>query len=147
MSKRPSHLGITGTSKGAARKQSWELKKTIEVFRAIGFRSFHHGDCIGVDEMGHDYAQMANYEILIHPPENEHARAFCKGAVHVYDPLPYLVRNKAIVTCSDFLIACPQSEIEMQRSGTWHTVRCARKKNIPILTIYPNGRTRYEAPR
>ena len=51
----------------------------------------------------------------------------------------YLKRNRAIVKRSDILIATPGQREEILHSGTWSTVRYARKKGIPIWKIYPNG--------
>jgi predicted Rossmann fold nucleotide-binding protein DprA/Smf involved in DNA uptake len=54
------------------------------------------------------------------------------------EPLPYLERNHAIVNESDFLIAAPDGP-ETLRSGTWATVRYARKVGKRVLVIMPNG--------
>lgn len=46
---------------------------------------------------------------------------------------PYLERNANIVEESSILIACPIDKNEEEwRSGTWSTVRKARKRNIMI---------------
>ena len=37
------------------------------------------------------------------------------------------------------LIAFPSTQFEIQRSGTWQTIRYARKLKKKILIIYPNG--------
>jgi len=55
------------------------------------------------------------------------------------NPKPYLERNHNIVDESELLIACPKSKEEELRSGTWATVRYARKKGVRIILIYPDG--------
>ena len=58
----------------------------------------------------------------------------------VHTPKDYLERNHDIVDETDMLIATPGEEQEVQRSGTWATIRYARKQKRTILTIYPSGR-------
>ena len=96
----------------------------------------HHGDCIGADEAIHNIC-CENYKIVIHPPNNPSMRAFCYSECILYEK-DYLDRNKNIVDKTDMLIAFPGST-EVKRSGTWATVRYARKKNKRIILIYGNG--------
>jgi hypothetical protein len=51
----------------------------------------------------------------------------------------YLERNKDIVRESASLIAAPLQAEEQQRSGTWSTVRFARKIGKPVFLILPDG--------
>lgn len=54
-------------------------------------------------------------------------RGFNKGDMLIKEK-SYLNRNKDIIDQSDFLIACPQDkEQEVLRSGTWSTIRNAKK--------------------
>ncbi len=46
-----------------------------------------------------------------------------------------LDRNRDIVAAVSILIAAPETDIEEQRSGTWATVRYARKKGIPVVIV------------
>lgn len=57
----------------------------------------------------------------------------------VMDSEPYLVRDKKIVKDADVMIATPHSYVEIVRSGTWATVRYARKAGKPIYLILPDG--------
>jgi len=57
----------------------------------------------------------------------------------LYNARPPLTRNHDIVDCTELLIACPKSMKEELRSGTWATVRYARKLERPVIIIYPNG--------
>ena len=133
--------GFTGTRKGMTGKQR-------ESFRALsvqlGFSKLHHGDCVGGDENAHKIVRkITGVKIIIHPPTYQKYRAFCRGDV-ILNQRPYLDRNKDIVDHSDFLIATPGEFKERLRSGTWSTVRYARKKNKPIYIILPNGEIKKE---
>jgi hypothetical protein len=51
----------------------------------------------------------------------------------------YLDRNEYMVDLCDVLLAFPDTEREMLRSGTWHTVRAARRKGKVIKFFPLNG--------
>jgi hypothetical protein len=73
-----------------------------------------------------------------HPSNIEAKRAYCKGG-KVYPARKPLARNHDIVRAGkDLIIACPKAA-EEQRSGTWMTVRHARKVGRNISIIWPNG--------
>jgi hypothetical protein len=55
---------------------------------------------------------------------------------------PYLDRNKDIVRETASLIAAPAEPEEQLRSGTWSTVRFARKQGKPVFLILPDGTVR-----
>jgi hypothetical protein len=52
---------------------------------------------------------------------------------------PPLERNKHIVHNCGWLIAAPKEDSETLRSGTWATIRYARKLRRPITIVFPNG--------
>lgn len=95
-----------------------------------------HGDCIGADSEFHDIAYGRCF-IIVHPPLNDKYRAFCSAPDHTLEPQEYLVRNKAIVNQSDILIAAPAFITEEWRSGTWSTVRHARKTGTSVIILDP----------
>lgn len=99
---------------------------------------FHHGDCTGADSEAHDVADGAFgvKKIWVHPPDDPKKRAF-RVSPHVLRPRPYLERNRAIVDACDVLIATPKSTSEELRSGTWATVRYARKSGKRVLILEP----------
>jgi predicted Rossmann fold nucleotide-binding protein DprA/Smf involved in DNA uptake len=49
------------------------------------------------------------------------------------------VRNKVIVRETEILIAVPAETMEQHRSGTWSTVRYARKLERAVCIIRPDG--------
>ena len=61
------------------------------------------------------------------------------GNVVVFDPKPPLERNCDIVLDGDLLIATPHGYQEEMRSGTWYTIRQARKRGKKIIIVWPNG--------
>ena len=104
---------------------------------------FHHGDCEGADEQAHTIVSE-NFlsTIVIHPPNKPIYRAYCESDYQL-EPKPYILRNHTIVDSCDTLIACPNGE-EKKRSGTWSTVRYARKYNKKIIIINPDGKIERE---
>lgn len=71
----------------------------------------------------------------------------CEEAIKLCEdtcqPEPPLLRNIDIVKGCDILIACPKGP-EEQRSGTWSTVRYARKVKRHIVVIWPDGKVTEE---
>lgn len=138
-------LGVTSTRRGLTEAQARVFRARVMLYRA----EIHHGDCVNGDEALHNIALAAECRIVIHPPNVESLRANCQGADEVRPPRPYLVRNVNIVDGGeDGLLAFPWNEIgEIWRSGTWSTVRYARKKRRPIAIIRPSGRVETEEGR
>lgn len=133
-------IGFTGTQKGLTPNQKTKIVNSlIEITKDLPLNErmdFHHGDCIGADEEAFDLALELGFYIIQHPPINKYKRAFT-DADEIREPKPYLERNHAIVDETDILIACPGETTEQLRSGTWATVRYARKQNKKIVIIYP----------
>ena len=53
--------------------------------------------------------------------------------------LPPLVRNHKIVGAVHLLIATPKTDKEELRSGTWATIRYAKKVRLSTCIVYPDG--------
>lgn len=140
-------IGFTGTQNGLTDAQEAALDRLFAELEHHAIE-FHHDDCIGADARAHDLADNYTFDIEIHPPDKDNKRAFCTGGI-IHPEKPYLDRNKDIVDCCDTLIACPNGE-ERLRSGTWSTVRYARKRasidrvQIKIWIITPSGEIRRE---
>jgi hypothetical protein len=132
-------VGFTGT-RGPLRLS--QLERLCEVVKSLKPTEFHHGDCIGADAKARALAVALGIPVVIHPPDKDYLRANCKGAKSILKPLPYLERNKAIVDASDYVIACPRTAEEEKRSGTWQTIRYARKVGKALLIIEPKGEAR-----
>lgn len=134
-------VGLTGTKEGMSLSQRravvrWMANHIVEEAR--------HGDCVGADAEFHHIALTdAVRRIVIHPPTNERYRAFCEGGtfgpteVVILPPKPYLVRDHAMVDAIDILLATPLTKREILRSGTWATVRYAKKVGRDLVIFPP----------
>lgn len=136
-------VGFTGTQQGMTIEQKRKLAKLIDGYKngkAI-IQEFHHGDCVGADEEADFIALSIMIPRVVHPPIEEKKRAFCRGGDIIFRVTkPYLERNHDIVDETDCLIATPKEDVEQLRSGTWATIRYARKKHKPVFIILPNGK-------
>ena len=130
-------VGFTGTQIGMTNIQKRKVKKALDKL-SQNHDVFHHGDCIGADSEAHSMAVNSGFSITLHPPSISTKRAFCK-ADEERVPLDYLRRNLEIVKDSDILLAAPRGMNEETRSGTWSTIRKARKLGKRIMIIFPNG--------
>lgn len=125
-------VGVTGTRYG---RENEALEKLRQTLKTKGAKEFHHGDCEGWDEQAHFIAKQLGLRIVVHPPDDDRHRAWCSGGL-VLPPKPYLERNRDIVNAIQFLIAAPDGP-ERTRSGTWSTVRYAKKRGVPGVIYTP----------
>lgn len=133
------NLGFTGTRRGLSEPQRVELVETLARLRTEGARDFHYGDCVGADAEAFDVAFKLGYWTVAHLPTDDRTRA--QTFPHIArEPLPFLERNRAIVEESDILIACPGQLREVLRSGTWATIRYARRIGRLVILIWPDGK-------
>lgn len=129
-------IGFTGNRYGLRIDQKEQIISILDKYENI---IVSHGDCVGSDTDFHNicvnYKKMhVNKNILIHifPPNNLKLRGFNQGDI-LMEERPYLERNLNILKNSSILIACPiDKNKEELRSGTWSTIRQARKQNIPV---------------
>lgn len=135
---RQDRVGFTGTRQGLVSSQAFVLRNVLQALYGQR-RWFHHGDCVGADAAAHRLAGEVGYRTVSHPPTIKKYRAYCTVDVEM-EPLPYMQRNLEIVRASGILVACPEKIEEELRSGTWATVRMARKLSRSIILIYPSGR-------
>lgn len=111
---------------------------------------FHHGDCVGSDAQAHtivrgvmmvggavlkdDPRTVGNCKIVVHPPIIRTHRAYCPGDETRFEK-EYLIRNRRIVIETDIVVAAPKSAEEEIRSGTWSTIRYARKLGREVRIV------------
>lgn len=127
-------IGCTATQFGLSPNQGRLVK---ELFLLHKPSEVHIGDCIGGDHDIYLICRELGIRTVCHPPENPSKRAFDEYD-EVRPELPYLDRNHNIVDETDFLIACPKKNEEELRSGTWATVRYARKKGKTVYVLSRN---------
>lgn len=137
-------VGFTGTRRGMTPQQ-------LACFRTIlpGIteqRQFHMGLCKGADVEAAEIARQEGYRIIGHPPtDTKWMVLFQCDEVRAAEP--YLDRNRRIVEETEVLLATPKEPMEALRSGTWATVRYARKLKRNILIILPDGCLRVEGSK
>jgi hypothetical protein len=98
----------------------------------------HFGDCDGSDKEAFALAKEQKARTVAHPPDVDKLRAFCE-ADEIREPYPYLVRDGHIVDEVEALVATPAKQYEERRSGTWATVRRARRAKKPVFIVWPDG--------
>lgn len=132
-------FGFTGTQDGTTCEQHTSL---VRVLKESVATEFHYGCCVGADEEAADiiHELVPKPKIIGHPPTNRKKMSrWCEYVCNDMAPAePYLIRNGRIVEAVDEMIACPKGEEEL-RSGTWATIRFARKCGKPVTIIWPDG--------
>lgn len=139
-------VGFTGTREGMTDEQ---LISFIRIADDLHPTIFRHGVCAGADSQAvHAVYEMSPRPVVfghfgdIGSLTCEHAAALCDDTAQ---PEPCLNRNRDIVDACDILIACPRGP-EERRSGTWATIRYARKQGKPIVIVWPDGSVTKENP-
>jgi len=140
------HIGFTGTRHGMSEEQ--RIAVDVSVCDLIGGDlnlrvHAHHGDCVGADAQFHKIATDYGCKTVGHPPWGRTRRAFC-AFDEVRSSLPFLERNRAIVSESNFMLAAPLELEEQPRGGTWHTIRLTRKVGKPLAIVWRDGRVTKE---
>ena len=130
------NVGFTGTQQGMTKAQKDKVDDLLKDYYWVGLE-FHHGDCIGADAESAFIARNIGFRIASHPPLYDGKRAFCNYDV-VYPEKPYLDRNHDIVDSVRIVIATPKEFKEVLRSGTWATIRYAKRKKF-LEIVFPDG--------
>lgn len=131
-------IGFTGTRYNITNYQKEKLLELLFLYHnEFKIEEFHHGDCIGADAYAHDVIKTIDKSIPvhIHPPNISAYRAW-KHSIILHPEKPYLERDNHIVFSTEMLISLPKGS-ESKRSGTWYTIRQARKLQRSIILIYP----------
>lgn len=137
-------IGFTGTRKGMSDNQ-----KTVFVYLLSQFNQattiLSHGDAVGADKEANDLFMgpvLLGVQVLVHPPKEEKYRAWCgidnthNGSYIINISKHYGVRDKDIVDECTLLLAAPLDENKEElRSGTWQTIRYARKIKKPYILL------------
>lgn len=132
-------IGFTGNRYGLNSEQKNQIISILDKYNNL---IISHGDCVGSDTEFHNLCinyrnEYPNKKITIHiyPPNDPKLRAFNKGDL-LMDEKPYLQRNLDIIKNSSILIACPiDKNKEQLRSGTWSTIRKAKKQKLTIYIL------------
>lgn len=139
-------LGFTGTQTGMTDFQEERLNahlhRWIKKYKKL---EIHHGDCIGADEEFHkicitywENAYPGATSVVLHPPLVSAKRAYTTWVRQREEtPLDYLARNHKIVEAVDGMLGAPKGMEEELRSGTWATIRYAKKIEKPLIVLWP----------
>jgi len=129
-------IGFTGTRNGMSDAQKTALVALLKKYTTrdnVTVHEFHHGGCEGADLEAGAIASKLKYHIVIHPGGATYLPKGIKAAVK--DPKPNLVRNQDIVNAVDLVIAAPRTSTEELRSGTWATIRYAKRQNKALRML------------
>ena len=132
------NIGFTGSQDGMSRRQKETLKQVLTQFNLGRASTFRQGMCIGADTEAVSIAVDSTTALIVgYPPLNTDKmdKSVSSLCDELKPPQDYLIRNHAIVDESDLLIAAPSGHLEVQRSGTWATVRYARRQNKPCIIL------------
>jgi len=118
------HVAFTGTRAGMSEAQLDQLESVLRWLR-LAFADYagrvvlHEGEARGADLQAKALAErLGGFRIAEHPAGR--------------DPL---ARNRDMVDASSVLVAAPATDREAQRSGTWATVRYARRLCRPVIML------------
>lgn len=127
-------LGVSATQYGMTNPQRQQWIKWV--MENGPWSAFHHGDCIGGDEEAFWMIRevFPNLRTVAWPGDNSSKRAYTPSDL-VMAVQPNLQRNRCIAEIADVLVAAPNTPYEVIRSGTWTTIRYARKlgKHVEII--------------
>lgn len=138
-------LGFTGSRVGGTDYADHERQQAVlaEIKRLLAQLTMGvHGDCIGWDYAFDQMCRAVGLVTGIRPCTISSMRARCdlQGARVLAEPKPRMARNRDIVADADVMIACPPNYTRIKSgSGTWATIGFAKKKGIPLLTVFPDG--------
>jgi hypothetical protein len=138
------HIGVTGTRWGGTPDAVLALKFLIDQLQALGATWLHQGCCKGWDEQSVIQARKAGLRIAAHPPvdNSQFSQIAFNASCLRWPPKSYRDRNEDIAFETAVLIAGPQfPELDerSERSGTWQTVRLARKYGTPVYSCDSEG--------
>lgn len=141
-------IGFTGTRRGITIQQAaslhLQLSALARYFQAQGRGARGlHGSCVGADaSFDRACARLGLGTVCIPGTidgKSDHRWLAKTAAVELEPPTPTLQRNRRIIELSDVMLACPDGE-ERMRSGTWSTIRKARRARKHGMIVMPSGK-------
>lgn len=138
-------LGFTGAREGITEQQRTVVSKLL-IWLPV--ETVVHGDCVGADHTFDVMAWSCGLHRILFPSNLEalraHGEKLGSGSFSLNEPQNPLIRNKSIIDNCTHLLACPEKIEEEKRSGTWSTIRNARKSKRKCMIIFPDGKFRLE---
>lgn len=136
------HIAFTGTRNGLSTPQRVALTETLGLLSDPS-SIMHNGACAGADHSAATIWRDLSCRLEFHPGDRSQAQwaqGFCVEGETVRPCAPYLLRNHHMVDASSVLVGCPSTMEETLRSGTWATIRYARRMKVYRVLVLPNGR-------
>ena len=135
-------LMFTGTQIGMTRHQKNVLYDWLVQRDAI-IEEVRHGGCVGADAQFHaECVAFGLAELIEVYPSNipsKQARLDEDTYKIMHNPAEPLDRNLTMVYASEVCLATPKERDEIMRSGTWATIRAARRNHLRVIIIEPDG--------
>ena len=138
-------VAFTGTRQGMTEEQA----KTVGVWlmnHETEISQLHHGACIGADVDFHNICiDMEMIRLVhVHPSDNKNTNQLrqlkqIENVAMIWPIETPLARDWTMVQHCDILLATPLQDDEVVRSGTWTTVRYARKLRKKVRLIRRSG--------
>lgn len=133
-SHRALRVAFTGTQFGMT---LYQRSKLGTVLLGLGRFQFHHGGAAGADTEAHEIAYDAGCRDLhVWLPVGKTWPPMQYTTIH-HTGTGALRRNHFTIYGANLLIATPRQAKEIRRSGTWATVRAARKAGIETKVLVP----------
>lgn len=150
-------VSVTATQSGLTFRQlEWAMTRTNRVMKELLLTEFHHGGCIGGDDqlqhivgvlrrtLEEDREDFTGPVIELHRGSTPEKWADDGFADEIHGPEDNIARNHIMVDLldpcgEDEMWAFPGEQAEVLRSGTWATIRYAKKQGVNLYVIYPDG--------
>lgn len=127
-------ISITGSRRGLTPRQRAFVIPLLEQVEWLT-----HGGCTGVDRDVHALFNTP-YSTTVYPGTYEqHKWAVDSRCAITFPVKAPLARNRDIVNATPKLYAFVSTYHEIQRSGTWATIRYARKIGHDVTVVWPDG--------
>lgn len=135
-------LTFSGTRNGMTESQ---LRACENILKALQPARVRHGGCHGADREFHVIAR--DYPRYIHPGDRgQQLWAVKEGFLvptrdFVFEPTEnHIQRDKLMIDLSTHVLATPKGVVEQMRgSGTWVSIRYAKKLKRPLFVVWPDG--------
>ncbi len=133
-------MGFTGTSQGMSDAQKARVAQILNWYQPD---EADHGLCIGADAEFHGIVRNelpSRCKIFGHPPIIRRKMAIWleDKCDFLFQPGDYHDRDRDIVDRTQMMVATVLMP-EYRRSGTWTTIRYARKENKHTLIVMRDG--------
>lgn len=139
-------VGVTAARTGLTSSQKDALRMYFDILMGQNNSSrsydrheiqFHHGKCKGGDRDSLLIAKEFGLWTVAHPSTLKNWTFHDIPSDEERNPKPPLERNHVIVDECSEILAFPCTSIEAIRSGTWATIRYAKKQNKFLIVTYP----------